>query len=108
MRHFDKQRAKIIKKLLEYLSKNKFLIGIFVGGSCTYKSCDIYSDFDFFCVVSNGSIDNLDSKIKDYVEVIPNVVWTVYNQSYPWFGRLTTIFWKNPLMFSIDVGCIEE
>jgi hypothetical protein len=102
------EAQRITAHFIQELSRSGILLGICVGGAGTNTGGDTLSDVDVFTVVEDGALLRLDETIQKIAGSDPRVCWSIFGQEYPWFGRLATLFWRDPFLFTLDIGAVEE
>ena len=92
-------------EVLNYLNNSENVWGVLLGGSLSYKEDVNKSDIDLFCLLDQVEIFEkefeLASKSFSDIDVIIN------QGSFPWTGKLNTIFYKDDVDFSIDICMIN-
>lgn len=101
---FDKMS--VLNSVIENICSSPFFLGILFGGSVSYKEDTSKSDVDLFCLV-NKLESNL-TNILESIKLIEGVDVVINQGSFPWTGRLYTIYFKQNIDFSIDLCLIDD
>lgn len=92
-------------EIVELLQNNKFVSGVLLGGSISYKMDIEKSDVDLFCLIKQ--VQYFEIELKNNFNI--SAVDVIINQgSFPWTGKLYTIYYVDDIDFSIDVCLIDN
>jgi hypothetical protein len=99
-------RRAIVTECLQKLYENINITGILLGGSLSYKDDITKSDVDLFCLLQNTH-ETKDAVVNTLL-TNDNCDAIVYQGFFPWTEDLYTIYFKNDIDFTIDIGLINE
>ncbi len=98
-------RGERLDELLSLMNDNKQISGILLGGSFSYKDDFAKSDVDLFCLINHTKI--FDDKLNETLSQLNYVDEIILQGSFPWTGKLYTIYFKHDIDFSIDLCLIN-
>lgn len=92
--------------VIEWLKQDKRVLGVLLGGSLSYKANVPGSDVDLFCLVEN--VNGFEVELQKRLIALPDTEVVVYQGSFPWTGKLYTVYYKSDIDLSIDICLIAR
>ena len=99
------KQSRVLEILTRIQSDQNFL-GVLWGGSISYKEDISRSDVDLFCLVE--SVELAIHTIQTTWAANSEIDVVLDQGTFPWLGKTFTIYFKEDLDFSIDIGLIAE
>jgi hypothetical protein len=100
-------RKRSFLQILAILSTFQDIQGILWGGSYLRGSADPLSDCDVFCHANYDSTEQLQAVVSK-LEATENVRSALYQGYWPWFGHLWTVFFSADVLFTVDLGFVQD
>lgn len=102
----DEYKKNLLSEILNKIYNDQNFDGVLWSGSMPYKEDISRSDADFLCLVKDTAQAEISIK-NDWIN-LPEVDVILDQGSFPWLGRTYTIYFKDSLDFSVDIGLISE
>lgn len=102
----DEYKKSRLAEILNKVYGDRNFEGILWSGSMAYKKDLTRSDADLVCLTKD--IAQAEASIKNDWINLSEVDVVLDQGSFPWLGRTYTIYFKESLDFSVDIGLVEE
>jgi hypothetical protein len=107
LKHFDLlsiNKNEKCNEIIDLLKNNNLVSGVLLGGSISYKKDIEKSDVDLFCLINQ--VQQFENDLKINLN-IPSIDVIIHQGSFPWTGKLYTIYFIDEIDFSIDICLID-
>jgi len=102
----DEYKKSRLTEILNKIYSDQNFDGILWAGSMSYKKDLSRSDADLLCLTKD--VAQAETSIKNDWINLPEVDVVLDQGSFPWLGKTYTIYFKDSLDFSVDIGLVAE